>query len=66
MALKNNTKTGDIYKRYGVLYRVCGFQPNPTVILEQIYPIDEYAGLQETHAVGCLNAEEFEFVGETE
>lgn len=67
MGLKHNVELGDLYiDDAGAIYRVIGYQPNPTVHLERLTdaaakPIHdrENAQLFETHAVGCLNAERF-------
>ena len=78
MALERSPENGDIYQREdGSLYRVIGYQPNPTIILERITGPDGSqlkAGVncpqqngravsQETHAIGCLNAEQFNKIG---
>ncbi len=57
--LEHDPKTGDFYQHDdGSIYRVIGYQPSPTVILEQLIgPDDTLPGEgRETHAVGCLNA----------
>ena len=60
--LERSAEPGDIYQRDdGSIYRVVGYQQNPTVILERLIGPDETASsdVRETHAVGCLNAEVF-------
>ena len=70
MALEHFPAPGDIYQdKQGNLYRVIGFQPNPTVTIEQITrsdgtPLDEYSDRpKQTHAIGCRNAEPFTKIG---
>lgn len=62
MPLEHSAEPGDIYLRDGAVYRVVGYQPSPTVILERLIGPEETAPgdqITETHAVGCLNAERF-------
>lgn len=59
MALDNTSKLDDIYQdELGALYRVIGFQPNPTVIVERTTD-----NKRSTHAIGCRNAEMFTRIG---
>jgi len=62
--LERNAAIGDIYLHDdGSLFRVIGYQPNPTVIVEKVAhgpdgpgsPI----GVRESHAINCENAREF-------
>ena len=56
---------GDLYRNdEGSTYRVLGYQPAPTVILERVLdrhgvPVSEMERDQEHHAVDCLNAKMF-------
>lgn len=70
MALETNSEPGDIYQENdGSLWKVIGYQPNPTIIIQQITeqngePLDPEDGRrQQSHAVGCLNAEPFTKIG---
>ena len=59
--LEYTAKAGDIYTSdEGNVYRVVGYQPSPTVILERLTELECCFGHpRETHAVGCRNAERF-------
>ncbi len=69
MPLQHDSTPHDLYQHEnGSLYRVVGYQPNPTVILEQITehdgsPVPKERLIQVTHAIGCLNAEPFTLIG---
>lgn len=57
-----------VQKDDGSLWFVVGYQPNPTVILQQIThedgsPVIYDDPTRETHAVGSLNAERFKKLG---
>lgn len=63
MPLEHNAKPGDLYvTESGTVWRVIGYQSQPTVTLERLIgPDEEAAGpVVQTHAVGCRNAEMFE------
>lgn len=61
MPLERNANPGDLYLKDGHVWRVVGYQANPTVILERLIGPNEIGcgEVRETHAVGCLNAEPF-------
>ena len=65
MALEANPKSGDLYvDEWGHVWKVTGYQPNPTVHIERVDApdrdiTDRHDPYRQVHAIGCLNATSF-------